>query len=366
MNTIFRMVTPLLPIFRDALEVDLSRLSKALAWRSIAGAASPFLAYIADNRGRKAGMLFGLALFTAGVSTVVFLPTFNGFAIALVLSAMGKYVFDPAMQAYLGDQVPYEQRGATLAITELSWSGSFFIGVPFAAFLIARWGWIAPFPLLGILGLGAFVILVRLIPSDGSHPVKGPSFASNMRAVFTSSSAIAAIGLIMFLSASNEVVNLIVGVWMNDSFGLEIAALGLVAVVIGFAELSGEGLVTFWVDRLGKKRAVAIGLLVINLSALLLPIISQSLVGAFIGLFLYYISFEFVFVSSIPLMSEIIPSARATIMAFIFASASLGRAFAALIAVPLYERGLWYSALMSLVLNMAALFILRWVKVAGE
>jgi predicted MFS family arabinose efflux permease len=360
------MVTPLLPVFRDALGVDLSRLSLAIAWRSIAGAASPFLAFIADNRGRKTGMLFGLVLFTAGVSTVIFIPTFNGFAIALVLSAMGKYVFDPAMQAYLGDQVPYEQRGTILAITELSWSGSFFIGTPIAAFVIARWGWIAPFPLLGILGLAAIVILVRLVPNDESRLVKGPSFASNMRAVFTSRPAIAAIGLIMFLSASNEVVNMIVGVWLNDSFGLEIAALGMVAAVIGLSELSGEGLVTFWVDRLGKKRAVGIGLLAINLTALLLPIIGQSLVGAFIGLFLYYISFEFAFVSSIPMMSEIIPSARATLMAFIFASASLGRAFAALIAVPLYEAGLWYSALMSLVLNMAALFILRRLKVAGE
>lgn len=366
MNTIFRMITPLLPVFRDALGVNLSQLSLVLAWRSIAGAASPFLAFVADNRGRKAGMLFGVVVFTMGVSIVIFWPTFGGFAAALILSAVGKYIFDPAMQAYLGDRVPYEQRGSTLALTEFAWSGSFFIGTPIAAFMIARWGWIAPFPLMGIVGLAAIFILIRLVPSDVITPVRGGNFTGNMRAVFTSGTAIAAISLTFFIASSNEVINMILGVWLNDSFGLEIAALGLVAAVIGISELGGEGLVTFWVDRLGKKRAVLIGLFAINFSILLLPVFGQSLVGAYISLFIYYLAFEFTIVSSIPLLTEITPSARATIMAFNFAAASLGRALAALIAVPLYSKGLWYIALVSLALNLMALLILRWVKVAEK
>ena len=42
------------------------RLYAAMKYRSIAGAFGPFLASIADSRGRKAGTLFGLLLFIAG------------------------------------------------------------------------------------------------------------------------------------------------------------------------------------------------------------------------------------------------------------------------------------------------------------
>ena len=60
---------------------------------------------------------------------------------------------------------------------------------------------------------------------------------------------------------ANEVVNLVFGVWMESSFGFKLTALGLVAVAIGLAEFCGELLVGGVVDRLGKVRAVALGLL---------------------------------------------------------------------------------------------------------
>ena len=70
----------------------------------------------------------------------------------------------------------------------------------------------------------------------------------------------ALLGLTMglFTSASNEVVNLVFGVWLEDSFGLRIAALGAASAVIGLSELGGETLsVGFtdikYIDRDGKK-----------------------------------------------------------------------------------------------------------------
>ena len=120
-NTAFRMVTPLLPAFRDGLGVSIERLSLALVWRSLVGALGPFLAFIADRRGRKAGMLAGLFLFSSGIAIVALWPTFIGFSAALIVSTLGKFVFDPAMQAHLGDQVPYARRGFVLAMAELGW-----------------------------------------------------------------------------------------------------------------------------------------------------------------------------------------------------------------------------------------------------
>ena len=93
------------------------------------------------------------------VSVVVFWPTFPGLAIALIMSTMGKYIFDPGMQAYIGDRVPYERRGLAIAITEFGWSLAFIVGIPLMGFMISRNGWMAPFPLLALLGALTFALL---------------------------------------------------------------------------------------------------------------------------------------------------------------------------------------------------------------
>ena len=123
------MVYPFLAVFSRGLGVDLASLSLALTFRSLIGTIGPFAATMGDSRGRKLAMLLGLGLFTVGTSVVVFWPTFPAFVAALIMTTLGKYIFDPPMQAYLGDRVPYERRGRILAVTELGWSLSFIIGI---------------------------------------------------------------------------------------------------------------------------------------------------------------------------------------------------------------------------------------------
>lgn len=151
-NTLHRMVYPFLAVFARGLGVDLSAMSYALTARSLVGTFGPFAAAVADRRGRRFGMLLGLGLFTLGAALVVFWPVFPSLAAGITLSTLGKYLFDPSMQAYLGDRVPYARRGRTIAVTEFGWSLAFVVGVPLMGFLIARRGWMAPFPLMTVLG----------------------------------------------------------------------------------------------------------------------------------------------------------------------------------------------------------------------
>jgi len=339
LNTTHRMVYPYLPAFGRGLGVDLTTISLAITARSIAGAFAPLLASVTDSRGRKTGMLFGLALFSLGVSIVVVWPAYPAFLAALLLAMLGKYVFDPAMQAYLGDRVSYDRRGRILAITELGWSMGFLAGVPIMGILIARRGWTAPFPVLAALGVGALIALAWLLPRDPLHPSGSPNLWANLRAVAGHSTALTGLVMGLLLSSANEVVNLVFGVWMEDSFGLQITALAAATAVIGLSELGGETLTAVLTDRLGKPLAVGLGLGLNSLTALALPFLGASLPGAVAGLFFFYITFEFTLVSSIPLMTEVLPSARATIMAANAAFLSLGRAVGAGLASPLYYFG---------------------------
>jgi MFS transporter, DHA1 family, inner membrane transport protein len=183
--------------------------------------------------------------------------------------------------------------------------------------------------------------------------------AKNFRAVLTNIPALAGISIALWASAANELVNLIFGVWLEDSFGLKIAALAGASAVIGISELGGEGLVALTTDRLGKPRALVLGLTGNALAALLLPIVGTTAAGALVGLFLFYITFEYVMVSHIPLMTEVMPGLRATMLSFNVMGHSLGRMIGALLATFIYQKfGFLPVALIAILFNIFALFAL--------
>jgi len=354
------MVYPFLPIFARSLGVDISTMSLLMTARSLLGATSPFLGPIADRRGRRFGMLLGLGIFTLGIGIVSVFQTFWALVIALGLALVGKYIFDPSMQAYFGDRIPYHQRGTALAVTEMSWSMAFIVGIPAAGFLIDRYGWAAPFPLFTVLGLIAFFLVWRSVPATDPHHIPVGNSRSGYIEIFRSTPMLAGISIALWASAANELVNVIFGVWLEDSFGLKIAALAGASAVIGISELSGEGLVALTTDRLGKPRALAIGLVANSLAALLLPFIGQTQTGALIGLFLFYITFEYIMVSHIPMVTELAPSARATLLSLNVTGHALGRALGAFLAALIYQRlGFLFIALAAILFNFAGIVALQ-------
>lgn len=363
-NTMQRMVYPLLPVFGRGLGVDLTLLASALSLRSASGVLGPFLASISDTRGRKAGMLLGMAALTAGALVLSIWPSYPAFVVMLLLSIMANFIFIPAVQAYVGDRVPYQRRGLAVALTEFGWSLSFILGVPAVSWVIARRGWQAPFPWLAGAGLLSILVLSWVIPSD--RPVAGaaPGLWRNLGLILAQPAARAGVLLAICMSGANELVNLIFGVWLEDSFQVKLAALATASLVIGMSELGGEGLVSLLVDRLGKRRAVGIGLALNALAGLALPWVGQTLFLALVSLFLLYITFEFSMVSSLALMTEVMPGARATFMAAFVASTALGRAAGSLAAPSLYRLGQAQPGLPSIFVTVAAAALVNLVGLA--
>src|SRR5574339_1279895 len=192
LNTMHRMVYPFLAVFARGLCVYFATLSLVVTARSFLGMFAPVLGSIADQRGRRFGMLLGVFLFIAGMGLVAAFPSFVTFSLALLLAILSKYLFDPSMQAYFGDRVPYERRGTALAVTEVAWSLAFIVGVPLMGVLIARFGWNAPFPLLAVLGLVMFLIIWRMIPrTDPLARQRASASVKNVRAVLTNLPALA-------------------------------------------------------------------------------------------------------------------------------------------------------------------------------
>lgn len=357
-----RMVYPFLAVFASNLHVDISKISLAIAFSMITSAAAPFLAPIADRKGRKTGMLMGILIFLAGTLLAGIFPSYTTLFLLILLANLGNNLFLPSMQAYLGDRVPYEKRGLYIAITELSWALSFVLVVPLAGWIMDLTAWFVPFILLGCIGFIMFLLLWKFIPAD--HPVENstePIF-KDLKQILTSKPALLGMAFGLACVAANEVINVVFGVWIQTSYGVEIAALGAATLLIGFAELLGEGITAYLADHLGKQKSVALGIILNTLCALSLPLLSATKTGAFVWLFIFYFTFEIEIISALPLMTEIYPAGRATMMALFIAALSLGRAFGDLVATPIFSRGIYFNALTAVGLNVIALVALSLVR----
>lgn len=355
LNTAHRMVYPFLAVFARGLGVEVGVISGLIANRALVGSFTPFLIPFLESRGRKFGMLLGLGCFITGMSLVAFLPTVTSLGVALVLGLLGKALFDPSLTAHVADQTPYSERGSAIAILEFAWSFAFILGVPATGWLLARSGWSSPFIIFAILGTASFLyVAFSLREVARTHHHEGGVIGS-IGAVLKSPVALVAISIGLLVSLANEVVNVTFGIWLEDSFKLQIAALGAASAVIGLSELGGEGLVFGFVDRLGKVRASGFGVVANCLAAVLLPFIGRTQTGALIGLFLFYITFEFTIVSIIPLITEVMPQARVTMLSFAGAGHSIGRGAGALLAPSLYAMDFSYIMIAAVVFNLLGL-----------
>lgn len=364
--TSFRMVYPFLAIFAAGLDVPIATISLAMAVSMAASAVVPFLAPIADQRGRKNGMLMGMGIFLAGTLAASLFPHIITFFITILLCNLGNNLLISAIQAYLGDRVAYQKRGLYLAIGELSWAVAFIVMVPLAGLVLERSNWNAPYVWLTVFGAVMTAVIWRFVPQDKPVEPEPLTIFKDIKKVLRSTPAI--LGMLMGTAfiIGNELVSVVFGVWMQDSFGLQIAALGAASMVIGFSELGGEGLAALLADRIGKERLMGISFLLNGLWVISLPWLGQSEVGAFVWLFMFYLTFEVGIVSALPVMTELVPQARATMMALFIAALSIGRALGDVVAPWLYTGGFMINALVCLGLDLVAVVILTRIKLPKQ
>ena len=135
----------------------------------------------------------------------------------------------------------------------------------------------------------------------------------------------------------------------------------MATLVIGAAELLGEGLTASIADRLGLKRAIMASLALSALSYVLLPWVGRTLPLALAGLFFLFLTVEFSIVTGFSLFTEILPDARATMMSGIVATTSVGRVIGALAGGPVWlAGGLTATGLVSAAISGLALISLAW------
>ncbi len=349
LNVPLRLSHFFLPAIARGLDISLSAGGILVSTSNLIGLVGLIFGGLSDRFGGRRVMVFGTGLFVAGALLTAAVPRYGVALVTFALMSLAKSAFDPALQVFLGQRIPYERRGRVLGLAELAWSLSLLV-MPLCGWLIDVVSWRTPFLLLGLLGLPIAWLTWSALPLD-TRPVgetNPPAWDLNetVRALadltrrvlvhHQSRLILATAGLIGFAQIN---VLVVYGAWMEDRFGLSVTNLGLVTLVIGAAELVGELGVALISDRFGKRRSLIVSVSCTALAYLALPHIAGSLTYALVGTAVMTLFFEFAVVGLLPLISGAEADARGTIMALSSAVGSVASAIAAPVGVILYSPG---------------------------
>jgi len=341
-----RMVYPFIPQLSTGLGLSVIGFSWLIFFRAIAGMAGPIFGALADKFGRRKIMASGLLFQFIGAAGLIF--SWQWWAsIPMFFYGMSLAAFIPAEQAYISDRVAYEKRGRALATVEFSWALTGVVSLPIIGWMIDTFGWRFPFGLLSLMSLVGAAVIWFLIPAVEQRIETGLAKSTTWQ-VCRRPNVLASMGVGTLLFAGVGSFITIWGVWLSADFSLSASALGLVATAVGIAELSGSGLSSLFIDRIGKRRGSQLGLLGGAIAFFLLPFSQATLLTAVAALILTGIFVEFTIVSLLPLYAEQAPEARATVFSLVGFGISIGVAVGSPVAATLWENfGLWAVGLVT-------------------
>lgn len=338
-NIAKRFPYPFVAAIGSSYGVSVGSVQNVIALSNGAGLLSPLFGTLSERFGKKAVMVGMLALMSGMALGAALVADYGVFVLVMFGMGVGKIIYDPTLQAYLGDAIPFSRRARIMGITELSWALSLVIAAPVAGYLLDTSSVQAVFLFIAVLmALAALLLWIYVLP-DADHGHDRIRILSPLGAIRTVSSHKPALFALLYsicLTLAHEIFFINYGLWMEEAFGLVLTALGAITIVIAVGEIIGEFVVISVADRLGSKRVALGGMLVATVCFFVLPALSFSLPLAMFGIFLLFVGIEAAIVASLPLFTEIMPQSRAIMMSANMGAHSLGRLAGAALGAQLY------------------------------
>lgn len=392
-DTGIQIFGPYLAAIASGLGMSIVSLGALNSLRSLMGLAAPVIGSIADNIGYRTTMRALLLLSAAGTLAFALSPNLPVAVVGLIIMGLGLFSFAPVLQAYMSAQIPYHRRSRGLGVLEYGWALAGILGLSLSGLLIDRFGWRAPFLVISAGLLVAFFILGAFprTPAAGARSQKAAATVSlqwrrwprriavRIRTLVQLESNARSAWAAMIVNALNvfaaSCISFIYGAWLGREYNVTATQLGLVALFMGLAELSGSVLVSLVGDRLGKYRSI-LGSSIFAVGAyLLLPLLNTfvaqtntlpvaRIIPLIVGLVIARALFEISIVSSISLLSEQVPTQRGKVLTLATALVTSGVAAASVVGPLTYTTwGLTGTTLISAACSfIAAVLAVRWVN----
>jgi len=328
-NIVSRMCYTFLPAFARGSGLSVEAMGRVLSARELTALAAPLAGRLSDGLGPLRVMALGTFVAAGGLLLAMFGSI--GLMVGLVIFGLGRTAHQVAMGSWIADAVAYERRGRVIGRVELTWGGASLIGLPIIGLLLGRLAWWTAFGILGAIALVlGFRVLAHASRSATQTGVVSPK--PNM-----TGSAIAAIATNASMSGAAQFLFLGHGLWLEDTYSLDTAQVGLAIIAVGTIEIVATLGSSQLTDRLGKRRSILFGSLLMTAAMITLAAFSEPpLVVGLLLLVAAFLGFEFGIVSSLPLLAELDPQARAQMIGRSVSVGTVVRALVTLIATAIY------------------------------
>jgi predicted MFS family arabinose efflux permease len=284
---------------------------------------APVFGPLSDRFGRKVVMLAGMGLFIAAVAVSAVAPGFEVLLVARVVNGLGAAIVLPAAFAYVSDQTPAAQRGRAISTLFTAYPASTLLGLPLGGLAAAAAGWRASFGLVLVMAVVALVLLARL-PADRARGGAAIGYTARLREVAGSRRVLGALSVTAVWFTAALGMFAYVGEFYHRSFGFGSGEIGLVFVVIGLVGVASTRLGGRFIDALGAKRSVLMGIACYGTAVFLLPFTAVALPVALANFVLWVFGVWFGLPAQQTIVSDLLPESRGTTLAFNSSAMYLG------------------------------------------
>lgn len=337
-NAALRLAYPFNTDIAKGLGVSLDTVGRAQGVAEMTGLVSIGIGRQLDRGHYRRWVLVGVSMAGAGSILLGVGSRIWVFGLCFALVTCGVAVMTTSAQTWIGSAVPYAERGRVIGIYEASWAVALLVGAPIAGLLIEHGSWWWPFAVLGVMTVAIAPVLSWALRSRVAPGVSAPTSESAVavpKLVWTAR-VIAASVSSTSLTLGATAVFASYGAWLKDRHGFTTGSISALTLGLGVAELVGSGSMALFSDRLGKRRSVAGGSLLMAVTAAGLVVASGSRAFATVCVIVFFGAFEFAYVSQISINSEVGGAARGRYMAVNASVVTLARAIGAALGTFLY------------------------------
>jgi predicted MFS family arabinose efflux permease len=289
---------------------------------------------VSDRLGRKIALVGGMGLFAAAAGLSAAAAGYLPLMVARVAAGLGAAVFTPAAYAYIGDRSTPGERGRAMGTILTAIPLSTVLGLPLGGEAAAIIGWRGAFLFVCVVALMALGFL-WMLPADRPRVALEAHYAESFKRVLRNHAVLGtlAITLVWFTAAFGLFTYL--GEFFYTTYGLPTDRIALVFTAYGLVGVAATRLGARFIDVIGAKRSVMFGISTFGVAALALAWARVSLPLGVLNLVLWASGIWFGFPAQQTIVSELVPEARGTVMAFnnsaLYLGSTVGPAVAGLV-----------------------------------
>ncbi len=294
-NAAMRWIPLFLPMIARSMDTSLGRCAAAMGVGELFGMTALITGRLVHRHGSRRWFALGLFTVALGNALGAAAPVLAAFAVGYALLITGQSCCNVAGQAWIGRNTPPGRRGRYLGAFETSWALALLVGAPLAAGAVAI-TWRGPYVLWALAAMLLILPVLRLLPEESPGPEPTNRRAATAALPRSAWLTVGVATLLMIASMSGAVAS---GAWLEDQFGFGVRSLGIVAFVLGSAELVASLTIARVADRRRATRVLRSGVVIMLAGVGAMALCGRLAGVAVAGLALFIGGFEFAYVATV-------------------------------------------------------------------